>query len=176
MRTPSITAAVSWLYEHDELARLINTVSTDNLPVLVITRRMPHDTLPDRVVQWLLRRARQKIANILDLSPVNTGNEYVQLVEGTSAPTIKSIAMTFEENDPFGMLIDIDVFQYGVPLTRSGRGAPARHCLVCDKPAKYCISANSHPRSILFWSVWRYFFTAVIKCGRNFIISRNSLK
>jgi len=60
----------------------------------------------------------------------------------------KREAVELEESHPLGRLWDLDVivpYAGGVrPLSRAEFGLPQRRCLICEKPARYCIRARAH--------------------------------
>lgn len=57
---------------------------------------------------------------------------------------VKRICCSIEDEHPLGRLMDIDVIVEGRPLSREDIGLPARHCLLCDKPARECMRAHRH--------------------------------
>ena len=77
----------------------------------------------------------------------------------------KRAAIGIEDEHPLGRLMDIDVIiaspasddghvdgaAQGVhPIPRSAVGAPERRCLICSRPARYCMRARSHsPEELL---------------------------
>ena len=81
---------------------------------------------------------------LLDLE---TGYEGYFIVPLSPADA-KRRAVALEEEHPLGRLFDLDVIVPdggGVrPLSRGELGYGERRCLVCDKPARYCIRARSH--------------------------------
>ena len=77
---------------------------------------------------------------------VATGPEAFVIIDD-SASSVKQKAITFEDNNKFGRLFDIDVLLYNNdlhPLSRKDFEQPARKCLLCDKPAKICARSRTH--------------------------------
>ena len=61
------------------------------------------------------------------------------------AALLKQLAVQVEEEQPFGRLLDIDVFDAtGVQLSRDAAGQAGRLCFVCDEPAILCIRGRRH--------------------------------
>lgn len=66
------------------------------------------------------------------------------------AADLKRLAVELEESLPWGRLLDIDVVVLAPgadlpePLSRESLGLPPRHCLVCDQPARDCMSSSRH--------------------------------
>lgn len=62
------------------------------------------------------------------------------------ARAVKALAIRFEETQPGGALLDLDVMAPGgQPLSRSDLGLPPRACAVCGaRPATACITGRVH--------------------------------
>lgn len=77
--------------------------------------------------------------------PAVAGPAAVLAVEADSA-LLKQLAAQVEEEQPFGRLLDIDVFDAaGDQLSRNAAGLVAcRRCFVCDEPAILCIRGRRH--------------------------------
>ncbi len=75
-----------------------------------------------------------------------TGDEAILAVSGLSACLIKNVAVFLEERTGASRLLDIDVLdEQGHHVTRASIGREARKCLFCEKPAKICSRARTHP-------------------------------
>lgn len=83
-----------------------------------------------------------------ELRDLPTGYEGFFMVCG-EALEIKKIATQLEETHPLGRLIDLDVICPEGPVGRADIGLPERRCLLCNKPARYCMRAGSHTREEL---------------------------
>lgn len=68
-----------------------------------------------------------------------------------NAADLKRMGVSLEEKEPYGRLLDIDVFDAaGRQFTRSGEGLPARRCLVCAGTAIDCMRGRRHrPEEVL---------------------------
>lgn len=76
--------------------------------------------------------------------PAVAGPAAVLAVE-TDAAMLKQLAVQVEEEQPFGRLLDIDVFDAaGQQLSRDSSGMSGRRCFVCDEPAILCIRGRRH--------------------------------
>lgn len=61
------------------------------------------------------------------------------------AALLKRLAVQVEEEQPFGRLLDIDVFDAaGIQLSRNASGQAGRSCFVCNEPAILCIRGRRH--------------------------------
>lgn len=49
-----------------------------------------------------------------------------------------------EEAHPLGRLMDIDVIREDGPVSRTEAGYEPRRCLLCDRPARFCMRARTH--------------------------------
>ena len=67
------------------------------------------------------------------------------LAVAEDAAAIKRLAVQVEQEQPFGRLLDIDVFDAaGRQLSRGSAGLVGRRCVVCDEPAILCIRGRRH--------------------------------
>lgn len=93
-----------------------------------------------------------------ELKDLDTGYEGYFVVP-LSPLDAKRITVGIEDTHPLGRLMDIDVISGtspvmpGVPavmpgltghLSRGDIGLPERRCLLCDRPARYCMRAKTH--------------------------------
>jgi holo-ACP synthase len=77
---------------------------------------------------------------------LDTGNEFLAVVDNIPALQLKSVMLTIEEHHPLGRLFDIDVFDNnGHIISRDSVDQPRRRCLVCDQDAKICVRSRAHP-------------------------------
>lgn len=62
---------------------------------------------------------------------------------------VKKACCEIENEHPFGRLMDLDVLEpvgdTVVPVSRERVGESPRRCLLCDRPARECMRAHSHP-------------------------------
>jgi holo-ACP synthase CitX len=81
--------------------------------------------------------------------PAVAGPAVVLAVEADAA-TLKQLAVQVEEEQSFGRLLDIDVFDAaGIQLSRAAAGTAGRRCFVCDEPAILCIRGRRHDAQAL---------------------------
>lgn len=105
---------------------------------------------------YLARLFKRGLEQFLETLPVAyrliwdvaTGPEAFVIVSET-ASSVKQKAVTFEDDNEFGRLFDIDVLIYNndnnlQPLSRKDFNQPSRKCLICDKPAKVCARSRTH--------------------------------
>ncbi|MCE5285199.1 MAG: triphosphoribosyl-dephospho-CoA synthase CitG [Pelosinus sp.] len=119
-----------------------------NLPLISITINMPgnrKDTIYTRqLVDYAVRQISQNM-DIVAMRRINpgTGPECLLAVSGI-AQEIKSHTVQIEEAQPFGRLLDLDVFAAeGTQLSRAEQGI-LRKCLVCGGPAVDCMRTRRH--------------------------------
>ena len=82
---------------------------------------------------------------------LETGFEAYFVVD-MPALEVKRLCCSIEDEHPLGRLMDIDVVCHFdrsgeislKPLSREDIGLPARHCLLCNKPARECMRAHRH--------------------------------
>lgn len=73
----------------------------------------------------------------------DTGFEAYWLVR-EPALEAKRRCCEIEEKHPLGRLMDIDVIRKDGPVSRTEAGYEPRRCLLCDRPARFCIRARTH--------------------------------
>ena len=67
------------------------------------------------------------------------------LVVQASATRVKKLCVALEDRDPFGRLLDLDVWESpGNQVSRQTLGLPPRACLVCGKPGPVCAAGRLH--------------------------------
>ena len=74
---------------------------------------------------------------------LETGYE-AYLVVPMPAREVKRICCKIEDTHQLGRLMDIDVLDGVVPLSRADLGLPARQCLMCGNEARFCMRAHTH--------------------------------
>lgn len=77
-----------------------------------------------------------------------TGFEAFFIVDGQPLE-VKKAAAEIEDTHPLGRLMDLDVIGPEGPLGRASIGLQERRCLICEKPARYCMRAGSHTQDEL---------------------------
>ena len=79
-----------------------------------------------------------------------TGPEAFVAVDA-DAVELKRALVALEETHPLGRLFDLDVTGVdGASIGRAELGLAPRRCLLCDRPAKQCGRARTHPLEELF--------------------------
>ena len=74
---------------------------------------------------------------------LETGYEAYLLVP-MQAAQVKKFCCQIEDTHPLGRLMDIDVMDGVVPLSRADIGLTPRRCLLCSNEARYCMRAHTH--------------------------------
>ena len=74
---------------------------------------------------------------------LETGYEAYLLVP-MAARDVKRIYCRIEDTHPLGRMMDIDVMDSVVPLSRADIDLPPRQCLLCGNEARYCMRARTH--------------------------------
>lgn len=104
-----------------------------------------------RVAREGVAAVREAFEGILlreELRDLETGYEGFFLVEA-SPEAAKRLCCGIEDTHPLGRLMDLDVIvlEEGnpVPMSRQTLGFPERKCLLCDRPARECMRARTHP-------------------------------
>jgi len=70
---------------------------------------------------------------------------WAALAVGAEPAVAKRAAATVEGSLPFGRVLDLDVYGHdGAPVDRTALGLAPRRCLVCDAPARECITLRRH--------------------------------
>lgn len=124
------------------------------MPVISITVNMPgnikynHDTvsLVYTVIEKLRATFQRKQIRLAEerVWHSNAGPTALMAVEG-DAIKLKAISIEIEENEPFGRLVDIDVFDRdGQQISRDRQQLPSRRCLVCSDIAVVCMREKRH--------------------------------
>lgn len=89
------------------------------------------------------------------LSWQDTGLEAIYVVD-VEPELLKAAAVELEDQHALGRLWDLDVIAPGPRLlSRKQLDAPARRCLVCDRPAFECGRSRHHPISDLLVAIHR---------------------
>ena len=79
-----------------------------------------------------------------------TGPEAYFCARG-NAERIKRLTIGIEDRNPFGRLLDIDVFEKnGAKVARPDIAQPSRLCLMCDHPSAVCARSRRHTAEELF--------------------------
>ena len=86
----------------------------------------------------------------VEVRDLETGYE-AYLAVPAEARQVKRICCELEDTHPLGRLMDIDVLEAGdpAPLGRESLGLAPRRCLLCDRPARYCMRSHAHTREEL---------------------------
>lgn len=101
------------------------------------------------VDQWTERDRRQRFIE----RDLPTGYE-VYLVTPTPLLEAKLMAVQIEDSHPLGRLFDIDVIdQQGAPVPRTAVGGEPRHCLVCNREARYCMRMRWHSQDDIWEAI-----------------------
>lgn len=116
--------------------------------IISITINMPGPVKDRPVLRALRDYAVQAISSELDVIQelkVNaaTGPEALLAVAG-DAVRLKALAVKIEEDQPFGRLLDMDVFSSTGELISRCREGRQRPCLVCGRPAVECMRERRH--------------------------------
>lgn len=78
-----------------------------------------------------------------ETNDLETGFEGFFIVDGQPLE-VKRAAAELEDTHPLGRLMDLDVIGPEGPIGRADIGLQERRCLICEKPARYCMRAGSH--------------------------------
>ena len=78
-----------------------------------------------------------------ETNDLETGFEGFFVIDGQSLE-VKRAAAELEDTHPLGRLMDLDVIGPEGPIGRADIGLQERRCLICEKPARYCMRAGSH--------------------------------
>ena len=79
----------------------------------------------------------------METNDLETGFEGFFVIDGQSLE-VKRAAAELEDTQPLGRLMDLDVIGPEGPIGRADIGLQERRCLICEKPARYCMRAGSH--------------------------------
>ena len=92
---------------------------------------------------------------------LDTGFEAFFLVP-MSPEAAKRLACSIEDSHPLGRLMDLDVLEmdlrggtegFPVPLGREQIGLQERKCLLCDRPARWCMRERTHSTEALLQEI-----------------------
>ena len=83
-----------------------------------------------------------------ETNDLETGFEGFFIVDGQPLE-VKRAAAELEDTHPLGRLMDLDVIGPEGPIGRADIGLQERRCLICEKPARYCMRAGSHTQDEL---------------------------
>ena len=83
-----------------------------------------------------------------ETNDLETGFEAFFIVDGQPLE-VKKAAVEIEDTHPLGRLMDLDVIGPEGPVGRASIGLQERRCLICEKPARYCMRAGSHTQDEL---------------------------
>ena len=132
---------------------------------LVLTKEWPDRTLvcvtvvlpgPVKRDARSLKVAEAAVAAVRDVfAPVykelydlETGYEGYFIVDGPLLD-VKKACCEIENEHPYGRLMDLDVIEpvgdTVAPISRDRVGEEPRRCLLCDRPARECMRAHTHP-------------------------------
>lgn len=93
-----------------------------------------------------------------ELRDLNTGYEGFFLLP-MDPLELKHITCGIEDSHPLGRLLDLDVLAGGpgipVPIGREAIGREARKCLLCGKPARWCMRERAHSTEALLQEIER---------------------
>ena len=78
-----------------------------------------------------------------ETNDLETGFEGFFVIDGQPLE-VKRAAAELEDTHPLGRLMDLDVIGPEGPIGRADIGLQERRCLICEKPARYCMRAGSH--------------------------------
>ncbi len=116
--------------------------------IISITINMPGPVKDRPVLRSLRDYAVKEVSSGLDVIQelkINaaTGPEALVAVAGDAA-MLKAAAVKIEEDQPFGRLLDIDVFSAdGELISRCSEGRQ-RQCMICGRPAVECMRERRH--------------------------------
>ena len=83
-----------------------------------------------------------------ELYDLETGYEGYFIVDSPLLD-VKKACCEIENEHPYGRLMDLDVIEpvgdTVVPVSRDRVGEEPRRCLLCDRPARECMRAHTHP-------------------------------
>ena len=127
--------------------------------LLCLTVQLPG---PEKRNALSLKIARAAVAAVREtfspdyekLLDLETGFEGFFLL-GIPAQELKRRAVTLEDTHPLGRLFDLDVIASSMSsappqiVGRDAVGEPPRRCLLCDRPARFCMRARCHTQAEL---------------------------
>jgi holo-ACP synthase len=108
-----------------------------------------HDKLPTSANGLFVWGLRQMLEVLPQVDSCAHGFDrlgpWALLGAATSAETLKQQAVALENDQPAGVLLDIDVYdQQGLKLERQALNLPLRRCLVCQQPLVECLHNSTH--------------------------------
>lgn len=83
------------------------------------------------------------LVSFAEVKDLETGYEAFVMVK-RQALEAKRVCCGLEQEHPLGRLMDMDVMDREGPVSREQLGLPPRECLLCSRPARYCMRARSH--------------------------------
>ncbi|MDR3563587.1 MAG: citrate lyase holo-[acyl-carrier protein] synthase [Negativicutes bacterium] len=130
-------------------------------PVVSITINMAGDVKDTYLTRQLRDHAVREVTArmaVVALESVNlaTGPEAVLAVGGV-AREIKGICKMIEEEQPFGRLLDLDVFDAAGNLVSRQEEGHLRRCLVCNDAAVVCMRERRHSQTDISLATQRLF-------------------
>ncbi|EAX47367.1 Holo-ACP synthase., Triphosphoribosyl-dephospho-CoA synthase [Thermosinus carboxydivorans Nor1] len=117
-------------------------------PIISITVNIPGPVKdrPEvrRLCDYAVAAVRRR-CDVLAVSRLNlvTGPEALIALRG-DAHAIKDVCIAIEEEEPFGRLLDLDVFTAAGQLVSRQDAGKARQCFVCSRPAVLCMRERRH--------------------------------
>lgn len=125
-------------------------------PLLAMTLNLPGPVKNSQEIKTLtegivadLADLFPKESGVLSLLELRTGPEYYQLINGDGL-AVKRQLVKFEEEHPYGRLLDLDVLVWDEENQRLGQisrkdlGLPPRRCFICNEEAKVCSRSRRH--------------------------------
>jgi len=103
-----------------------------------------HREMVERVHLYLQNLGYKQESFVCDL---NEDGPYALFAGSVSALTMKKLCVTFENNEPGGRLLDIDVLKDGQLIGREEIGQQRRDCFLCSRPAHECVAHQRHDRA-----------------------------
>jgi holo-ACP synthase CitX len=88
----------------------------------------------------LAERLEGRVAVMME----DAGGYYAVVQSPRRGTACKQVAIAIEEQWPWNRLLDIDVYDAGLVLTRLSLQAPERKCLICDDIHSRCIYERRH--------------------------------
>lgn len=118
------------------------------LPLVSITINMPGPIKDLPVLRRLCDYAVSELKDVYNSREIQqlslpTGPEALLVLDG-SAQDLKMAAIAVEEAEPFGRLLDIDVFTAEGSLVSRRQQGRSRACLVCGQDTISCMRENRH--------------------------------
>ena len=153
---------MKWAYDHelkrrDCVSRKIRDMGRQpGAGVLVVGRRVPHGALPSPIIDSFCLRVVRAMRCRLDgeCGAVHRvcGTYILQFSPGPLET--KRMAVRLEQDLWYGFLVDVDVYDGFIPVTRHSLGLPPRSCYVCGSPSKECVVKSRHSRPRTIVKIW----------------------